>query len=102
MILRAKGPVPSPFKPLVLLAESPPRAVVDVDAPSAFAPEESGTWVPATGASLTLCFLGQPDSSAAPVRAKATISMRFIELSIRILRLFPLAVRVPTMGAFVY
>src|SRR5579862_6623436 len=88
MILRARGPVPSPFNPRELLAESPPSAVVVVDAPSEFAPEESGTWVPATGASLTLCFLGQPDSSAAPAMSNATDKMRFIELSIRI-RGFP-------------
>jgi CBS-domain-containing membrane protein len=50
---------------------------VEVDAPSA-EPEESGTWVPATGGSLTLCFLGQPASSVAAAMSKAIDTIRFI------------------------
>src|ERR1700679_1946476 len=86
MILRASGPAPSPFRPRELLLASPSRGEVEVDAPSAAFPLESGTWVPATGASFTLCFLGQPASSAAPAMSTAIDRMRFIYFSVRILR----------------
>src|ERR1700733_7883866 len=85
MILRARGPVPSP-KPRAVLLASPPSGEVEVDAPSAELLLESGTSVPATGASFTLCFLGQPASSAAPAMSTAIDRMRFIYFSVRILR----------------
>src|ERR1700720_3123297 len=81
MTLRASGPVPSP-KPRARASASPPNGLVEVDALSP-AVEESGTWLPATGGSLTLCFLGQPVSSAAPAMSKAIDMIRFIYFSIQ-------------------
>src|SRR5580692_3294141 len=102
MILRASGPVPSPFRPRALLLASPPSGEVEVDASAEFAPLESGTWVPATGASFTLCFLGQPASWAAPAMSTAIDRMRFIYFLRPDRKGIQWVVRVPTMSLFVY
>ena len=82
------------------LSASPPNGLVEVEAPS---PDEaeSGTWLPATGGSLTLCFLGQPESSAAPAMSKAIDMIRFIYFSIQRSLSDRLFARVPAMSLFV-
>src|SRR5882724_8737082 len=100
MTLRASRPVPSP-KPRARASASPPNGLVDVDAPSPAVEAESGTWLPATGGSFTLCFLGQPVSSAAPAMSKAIDMIRFIYLSIRRSSSDQLFARVLAMGQFV-
>src|SRR5271156_3375713 len=98
MTLRAKTPVPSAPSPRAVVPVSLPRGRVEVDAPSAA--EDSGTWVPATGGSFTLFFLGQPASSAAPANNNAIDITLFISFSVRsdVLRLTG---RVPTRSLFV-
>src|SRR5271170_7032375 len=80
MTLRANAPVPSVPRPRAELAASPSSGRVDV-APSEAA-EDSGTWLPATGGSLTFGFLGQPASSVAPASSNAIVITLFIEVSI--------------------
>jgi hypothetical protein len=80
--LRASAPVPSP-SPRALLSASPPKGLVEVEAPSPEL-EESGTWEPATGGSITLCFL-HPGSKAAPAMSKAIESIRFIYSSVLVI-----------------
>jgi hypothetical protein len=43
--------------------------------------DDPGTCVPAVGGSTTLCFLGHPDSSAAPAINNAIDTIRFIYIS---------------------
>src|SRR5271165_5706983 len=100
MTLRASTPVPSLPSPRAELAASPPNGWVEVAAPSPAAAEDSGTWVPATGGSFTLCFLGQPASSAAPANSNAIDIILFIESLHQVLSASR-AVRVPTMSWFV-
>src|SRR5271170_4411412 len=102
MTLRASAPVPSAPIPRAALLASPSKGRVDVDGSSDPAVEDSGTWVPATGGSLTLCFFGQPDSSAAPAISNAIDMTLFIYFSIQDSRYATRFVRVPAMGLFVY
>src|SRR5271167_1237754 len=97
MTLRANTPVPSAPKPRAVLLASPPRGRVEVAAPSAA--EDSGTWVPATGGSFTVGFLGQPASRAAPANSNAIDIILFINVSGR--ACFRSPARVPAMSLFV-
>src|ERR1700733_5919293 len=100
MTLRANGPVPSP-NPRARLSASPPNGLVEVEAPSPAVEAVESTWLPATGGSLTLCFLGQPDSSAAPAMSKAIDMIRFIYFSIQRSLSDQLFASVPAIRLFV-
>jgi hypothetical protein len=56
----------------------------EVDAPCPGEVLDPGTCVPAAGGSTTLCFLGQPERSAAPTINNAIDTIRFIYISIRL------------------
>jgi hypothetical protein len=65
------------------LAASASKGRVEVLALSPEVPDDdSGTWVPATGGSFTLCFLGQPANNAAALISSAIDKTLFIDLSI--------------------
>jgi hypothetical protein len=84
MTLRANAP--AAFAPVALppsTPELPSRGFDEADAPSPVL-DDPGTWVPALGGSITLCFLGQPASSAAPANNNAIDMIFFILLSIQL------------------
>src|SRR5271154_3726124 len=80
MILPTDAFGPAPCAPPTLPA-SPPSGLVEVDAPSApLVPPAPGTWLPATGGSTVVAFLGQPARSAAATNKQAIDTIFFIDI----------------------
>jgi hypothetical protein len=66
-------------------AAASPKALEEVEGFSLPLAEESpGTWVPATGGSLTLCFFGHPASNTVPASSNAMDIVLFIDVSVQV------------------